>query len=126
MQLINDTLAELALAAPQNFANLAAYPLIAPPADAGAGSFANEADYLVLDEALQKKLARVTEVSEGGSVPELAFENFAGFSATWSQNSPWSERRDPFRRSDAETCRALSARALRKSARSAEANSAEL
>ena len=77
MQLINDTLAELALAAPQNFANLSVYPLIAPPAAAGAGSFANEADYLVLDEALQRKLARVTEVSEGGSVPELAFENFA-------------------------------------------------
>ena len=77
MQLINDTLAEPALAAPQGYANLAVYPLIAPPAAAGAGSPADEADYLVLDEALQKKLARVTEVSEGGSVPELAFENFA-------------------------------------------------
>ena len=58
MQLINDTLAELALAAPQNFANLSVYPLIAPAL--------RDADYLVLDQALQGKLARVTEVSEGG------------------------------------------------------------
>ena len=64
--------------APQGYANLSVYPIIAPPAALGAGSFADEADYLVLDEALQRKLARVTEVSEGGSVPELAFENFAG------------------------------------------------
>ena len=35
MQLITGTLAELALAASQNFANLAVYPLIAPPAAAG-------------------------------------------------------------------------------------------
>ena len=35
MQLINDTLAELALAAPQGYANLAVYPLIASPAAAG-------------------------------------------------------------------------------------------
>ena len=69
MQLINDTLAELALAAPQNFANLSVYPLIAPAL--------RDADYLVLDQALQGKLARVTEVSEAGSVPELGFENFA-------------------------------------------------
>ena len=69
MQIINDTLAAMSLAAPQAFSNLAVYPLIAPAW--------READYLVLDEALQRKLARVTEVSEGGSVPELAFENGA-------------------------------------------------
>jgi len=31
--------------------------------------------YVLLDEALERKVARVTEVSDGGSVPELAFEN---------------------------------------------------
>jgi hypothetical protein len=67
MQLINDTLAALSISAPQSFSNLAVYPLIAP-----AGL---DPDYLVLDEALAQKLARVTEVSAGGSVPELAFEN---------------------------------------------------
>ncbi len=32
-------------------------------------------DYLLLDEALESELAHVTEVSQAGSVPELAFEN---------------------------------------------------
>jgi hypothetical protein len=69
MKLINDTLATLSLSTPQAFSNLAVFPLIAQAA--------HDADYLVLDEALMRKLARVTEVSEGGSVPELAFENDA-------------------------------------------------
>lgn len=69
MQLINDTLSALSISAPQSFSNLAVYPLIAP-ADL-------DPDYLVLNEALARKLARVTEVSAGGSVPELAFENQA-------------------------------------------------
>ena len=67
MKLINDTLAALSIAAPQRFSNLTVYPLIAP-ADL-------DPDYLVLDEALRRKLASVTEVSSGGSVPELAFGN---------------------------------------------------
>ncbi len=69
MELINDTLAALSLAAPQTFSNLTVFPLVAPNG--------RDADYLVLDEALQRKLARITEISEGGSVPELAFENDA-------------------------------------------------
>ena len=32
-------------------------------------------DYLTLDEALQQGLVRVTEVSEGGSVPHLLLSN---------------------------------------------------
>ena len=32
-------------------------------------------DYLTLDEALKAKVARVTEVSEDGSVPQLLFRN---------------------------------------------------
>jgi hypothetical protein len=39
------------------------------------GTSAPAASSLLLDEALAKNLARVTEVSESGSVPELAFEN---------------------------------------------------
>ncbi len=46
MQLINDTLAELALAAPQGFADLAVYPLIAPPSAAGAGPLASKRNKL--------------------------------------------------------------------------------
>ncbi len=59
----------LAIGTPQVHRNLAFFPLFGP--DAGPGA----ADYLLLDEALERKLARVTEVSGAGSVPELAFEN---------------------------------------------------
>jgi hypothetical protein len=69
MQVIKDSLSGLKLGAPQVHCNLAFFPLLAP--DAGPGA----ADYLLLDEALERKLARVTEVSGAGSVPELAFEN---------------------------------------------------
>jgi hypothetical protein len=55
------------LGAPQVHRNLAIFPLLAER-DGGPA-------YLLLDEALERKLARVTEVSDGGAVPELAFEN---------------------------------------------------
>lgn len=69
MQVIQDSLSGLKLGAPQAHRNLAFFPLLAP--DAGPA----EGGYLLLDEALDRKLARVTEVSGAGSVPELAFEN---------------------------------------------------
>jgi hypothetical protein len=67
MQEIRDSLEALSLGAPLAHRNLALYPLL--------GERDDLAGYLLLDEALEKKLARVTEVSAGGSVPELAFEN---------------------------------------------------
>ena len=67
MQLIQQSLEGLKLGAPQVHLNLALYPLTSP-GNAAPG-------YLLLDEALERKLARVTEVSSQGSVPELAFEN---------------------------------------------------
>ncbi len=67
MQIIQDSLAGLAVGAPQMHRNLALFPLLATADTAP--------DYVLLDEALEKKFARITEVSEGGSVPELAFEN---------------------------------------------------
>lgn len=67
MKLVHDALATVRLGAPQVHRNLAVFPLLAerhqPPG------------YVLLDEALSRKLARVTEVSEAGRVPELAFEN---------------------------------------------------
>ena len=68
-QEISASLEGLALGAPQIFRNLALFPLLA--ADEAAS------DYLLLDEAIERKLARITEVSAGGSVPELAFENLS-------------------------------------------------
>lgn len=67
MKEIVDSLAGLALGAPQVHLNLALYPLLAET-DTRPG-------YVLLDDALAQGLARVTEVSGAGSVPELAFEN---------------------------------------------------
>ena len=64
---IEDALESIELGAPQVHLNLALFPLI--------GHGVREPDYLLLDEALERKLARVTETSEAGRVPELAFEN---------------------------------------------------
>jgi len=73
MQVIKDSLSGLSLGAPQVHQNLAFFPLLDRETrpDAGPGA----AGYLLLDEALDRKLARITEVSGAGSVPELAFEN---------------------------------------------------
>ena len=67
MELVRDALAAIRLGGPQVHRNMALFPLLAER-DQPAG-------YLLLDEALERQLARVTEVSEGGHVPELAFEN---------------------------------------------------
>jgi hypothetical protein len=67
--LIEQTLGKLALGEAQAIHNLAVHPLLAD-ADQAAG-------YLTLDQALNARLARVTEVSASGHVPELAFENLA-------------------------------------------------
>jgi hypothetical protein len=66
MQLIMDTISDTRLGKPKTFRNLTIFPVfgkgIAP-------------EYITLDEALSNKFAKVTEVSEGGSVPELKFIN---------------------------------------------------
>ena len=67
MQEIIASLEGLAIGAPQVHRNLVLFPLLSATDAAG--------DYVLLDEALERKFARITEVSEGGSVPELAFEN---------------------------------------------------
>ena len=67
MKEIAECIAALKLGAPQVHLNLSVYPLIAETDEAPG--------YVLLDDALEKKLAHVTEVSGAGSVPELAFEN---------------------------------------------------
>jgi len=51
----------------QCFSNLSAFPLLNPAA--------KPAEYLTLSRAVQEGFATITEVSEGGSVPELLLEN---------------------------------------------------
>jgi len=58
---------ESQLGDPQSFGRLSVFPLLA-----GASA---DPDYVTLDYALANRLASVREVSEGGSVPELRFEN---------------------------------------------------
>jgi hypothetical protein len=70
MSVIIDTISHIKIGTPATFRNLTLFPLTD-----GKGM---AADYLTLDEALAKKSAHVTEVSEGGSVPELKFINEAG------------------------------------------------
>lgn len=69
MQLLSKTLDSLEIGAPISSARLTMVPLLAT-ADAAP-------DYLLLDDALDAGLAEVTEISQGGSVPELAFRNRA-------------------------------------------------
>ena len=49
------------------YGGLAVFPLI--------GDGERQRDYLTLNEAFQKEGVRISEVSEGGSVPELRFKN---------------------------------------------------
>jgi hypothetical protein len=70
MNVIIDTISQIKIGMPATFHNLTLFPLTD-----GKGM---AADYLTLDEALVKKSAHVTEVSEGGSVPELKFVNESG------------------------------------------------
>ena len=73
MQYIHNTLMALEAGPAQHFGRLTMVPLLAP----GEHVAANEPDYLTLPDALAREQARVTEVSEQGTVPELAFENLA-------------------------------------------------
>ena len=67
MTTINDELYTIEVGLSQAFKNITMFPLL--------HQGAAESDYLTLDEALKAGTARVTEVSEGGTVPELQFLN---------------------------------------------------
>jgi hypothetical protein len=67
MSVVAERLSQVSLGEPQAYKNLLLFPLIAE------GSV--EPRYQLLDDALAKSSARVTEVSESGSVPELKFVN---------------------------------------------------
>ncbi|MGA2260034.1 MAG: DUF6569 family protein [Acidobacteriota bacterium] len=67
MKQIIDQALGVKIGVPATFKNMTVFPLV--------GKQETAADYLTLDEALAQKLAAITEVSEGGSVPELKFVN---------------------------------------------------
>ena len=64
---IAKTVSGLSVGSPTVFEHLAAFPL--------RGAARAVEDYLTLEQALTGKTARVTEISESGSVPELRFVN---------------------------------------------------
>ncbi len=64
---IDNTVSGIKVGTAKSFRNLTIIPLFN-----GGG---RKADYLTLDEALTQKCARVTEITEGGNVPELRFVN---------------------------------------------------
>ena len=72
MQIIQDTVAGLELGAPVVHRRMAMFPLLNRKSDAGSRT------YVTLDEALESATAQVSEVSDGGSVPELLFKNLGG------------------------------------------------
>ena len=67
MNAIEQALSGLQLGEPLSHEGLTVHPLIR-------ASLLGK-DYLTLDEALKQNVARVTEVSESGSVPQLLFRN---------------------------------------------------
>ena len=67
MQQIASTLAELKVGEQISFKNMDLFPLV--------NGVEGPVDYLTLDDALAEGFAEVTEVSEGGSVPDLRFLN---------------------------------------------------
>ena len=69
MQIIQDTVAGLELGAPVVHRRMAMFPLLNRKSDSASRT------YVTLDEALESATAQVSEVSDGGSVPELLFKN---------------------------------------------------
>lgn len=67
MNPIPETLSAATLGEPLTSLNLAVFPLLRPATD--------PPTYLILDEALRTGRFRITEVSQGGSVPELLVIN---------------------------------------------------
>jgi hypothetical protein len=67
MEIIKNKLEQIKIGQETSFRNLTLVPLL----NGGIG----QPDYLTLDEALSQGVAKITEVSEGGSVPELKLVN---------------------------------------------------
>lgn len=71
MQSVSDAVTGVRIGEPTTYRNLTVFPLF--------GSDLRNAGYLTLDEALERKCSVVSEISDGGSVPELKFINSGAF-----------------------------------------------
>ena len=69
MRSVAEELQSITVGAPTNFGGLTIFPLFR------SGSAPAEPRYTLLEDAIARGTARVTELGVGGSVPELRFEN---------------------------------------------------
>jgi hypothetical protein len=69
MKILKQTLERLEIGTAQTYGGLTVFPLLTPETGRG------ERPYRTLDQAIADGTARVTEVSQGGSVPDLRFVN---------------------------------------------------
>jgi hypothetical protein len=67
MEAITNSLRAVEIGQPQQFRNLTAFPLLQRNA--------GKPDYITLSRAVQQETASITEISEGGSVPNLLLDN---------------------------------------------------
>jgi len=68
MQILNELLDNITIGEPQVFEEVQVFPLFSSRSE-------SPASFLQLDEALEQGLAEITEVSDGGSVPQLTVTN---------------------------------------------------
>jgi len=69
MYSLKDDFAQITAGTPTTFRNLTLIPLLRPEPDCA------EPDYLLAEDAILQGLAQITELADGGSVPELRLEN---------------------------------------------------
>ena len=84
--MLRSHLTELELGELQQFQNLAIFPLLA--------TAEHDPAYLTLSEAMEQGLLAITEVVEGGSVPELKSRTWlCSPSCFWMGRSSWARNR---------------------------------
>jgi hypothetical protein len=69
MYSLQEDFAQITVGTPTTFRNLTLFPLLRPEPECA------EPDYLLAEDAIGQGLAEITELADGGSVPELRFEN---------------------------------------------------
>jgi hypothetical protein len=69
MNSLKDDFDRITVGTPTTFRNLTLFTLLRPQPDRA------EPDYLLAEDAIMQGFAQITELAEGGSVPELRFEN---------------------------------------------------
>jgi hypothetical protein len=69
MYSLQQDFAQVAVGPPATYRNLTLFPLLRPERDGA------EPGYLLVEDAIAQGMAQITELANGGSVPELRFEN---------------------------------------------------